>query len=191
MFVQLLDQDGKVIGVVLMKSPNENLNYALPMGEVLDAPKDLARLDKRMSYQFDVFDATLSGTFKGDFKLPLAAADFFAAYGKAFDMNILVWSSEASRERAIADGFATAPDQTRFFERCDVVSLHLRLYPSTRGVVRAADLARMKPGSLLVNTSRAGLIEPGALVAALQAGRPGMVCAPGSERRFRMGTIPV
>jgi len=80
----LLDQSGKVIGIVLMKSPNENLNYALPMSEVLDAPKDLARFDKRMSYQFDVFDSTLSGTFKGDFKLPLSVSDFFAAYGDAF-----------------------------------------------------------------------------------------------------------
>jgi S1-C subfamily serine protease len=80
----LLDQNGKVIGVVLMKSPNENLNYALPMREVLEAPQDLARFDKRMSYQFDVFDSTLSGTFKGEFKLPLAVADFFAAYAQAF-----------------------------------------------------------------------------------------------------------
>ena len=80
----LLDQNGKVIGVVLMKSPNENLNYALPMGEVLDAPKDLACFDRRMAYQFDVFDSTLSGTFKGDFKLPLSLPDFFAAYAKAF-----------------------------------------------------------------------------------------------------------
>ncbi|WHZ18180.1 MAG: hypothetical protein OJF55_000329 [Rhodanobacteraceae bacterium] len=80
----LLDQHGKVIGVVLMKSPNENLNYALPMSEVLDAPKDLARFDKRMAYQFDVFDSTLSGTFKGDFKLPLSVPDFFAAYAAAF-----------------------------------------------------------------------------------------------------------
>jgi S1-C subfamily serine protease len=80
----LLDQSGKVIGVVLMKSPNENLNYALPMSEVLDAPKDLARYDKRMSYQFDAFDSTLSGTYKGDFKLPLGTAEFFADFGKAF-----------------------------------------------------------------------------------------------------------
>jgi len=80
----LLDQDGKVIGVVLMKSPNENLNYALPMRDVLDAPRDLARFDRRMAYQFDVFDSTLSGTFKGEFKLPLPVADFFAAYAKAF-----------------------------------------------------------------------------------------------------------
>ncbi|MGN6790669.1 MAG: trypsin-like peptidase domain-containing protein [Rhodanobacteraceae bacterium] len=80
----LLGQNGKVIGVVLMKSPNENLNYALSMRDVLDAPKDLARMDKRMAYQFDVFDSTLSGTFKGDFKLPLSLSDFFAAYAKAF-----------------------------------------------------------------------------------------------------------
>ncbi len=80
----LLDQNGKVIGVVLMKSPNENLNYALPMSDVLDAPGDLARFNKRMAYQFDAFDSTLSGTFKGDFKLPLSAADFFASYAKAF-----------------------------------------------------------------------------------------------------------
>ena len=80
----LLDQNGKVIGVVLMKSPSENLNYALPIGEVLDAPADLARFDKRMSYQFDVFDSTLTGDFKGEFKLPLSLADFFAAYGHAF-----------------------------------------------------------------------------------------------------------
>lgn len=80
----LLDEHGKVIGVVLMKSPNENLNYALPMQEVLDAPKDSARFDKRMAYQFDVFDSTLSGTFKGEFKLPLSLAGFFAAYAQAF-----------------------------------------------------------------------------------------------------------
>ncbi|HEX7369115.1 MAG TPA: trypsin-like peptidase domain-containing protein [Rhodanobacteraceae bacterium] len=80
----LLDQNGKVIGVVLMKSPNENLNYALPMSQVLDAPNDVARYDKRMTYQFDVFDSTLTGTFKGQFKLPLSVSGFFAAYADAF-----------------------------------------------------------------------------------------------------------
>jgi S1-C subfamily serine protease len=80
----LLDQNGKVIGVVLMKSPNENLNYALPMSEVLNAPEGLAHFDKRMAYQFDVFDSTLTGTFKGQFKLPQSESGFFAAYAKAF-----------------------------------------------------------------------------------------------------------
>jgi D-3-phosphoglycerate dehydrogenase len=94
--------------------------------------------------------------------------------GRAFGMELLIWASAASRERASADGFAVAADRAAFFETCDVVTLHLRLYDSTRGIVTAADLARMKESALLVNTSRAALIEPGALVAALRAGRPGM-----------------
>ncbi len=80
----LLDQDGRVIGVVLMKSPNENLNYALPMSEVQKAPEGVAHFDKRMAYQFDVFDSKLTGTFEGQFRLPLSVSDFFAAYAKAF-----------------------------------------------------------------------------------------------------------
>lgn len=97
-----------------------------------------------------------------------------AGYGKAFGMHVLVWSSEASRERARADGLHAAQSKEAFFEQCDVVSLHLRLVEATRGIVTASDLARMKPTALLVNTSRAGLIEPGALIAALQQGCPGM-----------------
>jgi D-3-phosphoglycerate dehydrogenase len=96
-----------------------------------------------------------------------------AGYGKAFGMNVLVWAREASRERARAEGWATAPTKEAFFARCDVISLHMRLVEATRHIVTAADLARMKPDALLVNTSRAPLIEPGALVAALEAGRPG------------------
>jgi D-3-phosphoglycerate dehydrogenase len=96
-----------------------------------------------------------------------------AGYGKAFGMNVLVWAREKSRERARTEGFATAPSKEAFFEQCDVISLHMRLVDATRHIVKAADLARMKPDALLVNTSRAPLIEPGALVAALHAGRPG------------------
>lgn len=97
-----------------------------------------------------------------------------ARYGAAFGMKVLVWAREASRQRARDDGWDVAPDKQAFFEACDVLSLHMRLVPDTRGIVTAADLARMKPSALLVNTSRAGLIEPGALVQALRAGRPGM-----------------
>jgi D-3-phosphoglycerate dehydrogenase len=97
-----------------------------------------------------------------------------AGYGKAFGMKVLVWAREASLARARADGYAAARSKEAFFEESDVISLHLRLIAETRGIVTAADLARMKPTALIVNTSRAGLIEPGALEKALQLGRPGM-----------------
>ena len=97
-----------------------------------------------------------------------------AGYGKAFGMPVLVWARDASLARARAEGWAAAASKEAFFAECDVISLHMRLVPATRGIVTAADLARMKPTALLVNTSRAGLIEPGALVAALRAGRPGL-----------------
>jgi len=97
-----------------------------------------------------------------------------AGYGRAFGMHVLVWSSKHSRERALADGHDVAADKPSLFAGCDVLSLHLRLLPGTRGVVTATDLALMRPTALLVNTSRAGLIEPGALLEALRAGRPAM-----------------
>jgi D-3-phosphoglycerate dehydrogenase len=97
-----------------------------------------------------------------------------AGYGRAFGMNVLVWAREATLVQARADGYATAASKAAVFAESDVLSLHMRLVPATRGIVTAADLARMKPTALLVNTSRAPLIEPGALVAALRAGRPGM-----------------
>ena len=97
-----------------------------------------------------------------------------ADIGRAFGMNILIWASDTSRERAREDGFQTAPSKQQFFSQCDVISLHMRLYPSTRGIISVDDLKAMKPTALLVNTSRAPLIEPGALVEALDCGRPGM-----------------
>jgi len=97
-----------------------------------------------------------------------------AGYGKAFGMQVLVWAREASRQRAEADGYAIASSKSTLYEQSDVVSLHMRLVEETRGIVTAADLARMSPSALLVNTSRAQLIESGALVHALRAGRPGM-----------------
>jgi D-3-phosphoglycerate dehydrogenase len=97
-----------------------------------------------------------------------------AGYGKAFGMNVLVWAREPSRHRATTEGYAVAPSKRAFFESCDVISLHMRLVKETRGIVTRNDLSCMKPTALLVNTSRAPLIEPGALVDALRAGRPGM-----------------
>jgi len=97
-----------------------------------------------------------------------------AGYGRAFGMNVLVWGSEVSLATAAADGYTSAASCEAFFETSDVLSLHLRLTDKTRGIVRADALARMKPTSLIVNTSRAELIEEGALVQALNRGRPGM-----------------
>ena len=96
-----------------------------------------------------------------------------AGYGKAFGMHVIVWAREPAREKAAADGFDVASSREALFEDSDVLSLHLRLNDATRGIVTADDLARMKPDALLVNTSRAGLIAPGVLEAALHAGRPG------------------
>lgn len=96
-----------------------------------------------------------------------------AGYGKAFGMQVLVWAREISLARARNDGYEVARTKDEFFETSDVISLHLRLVESTQGIVTSAELARMKPTALLVNTSRAALIEHGALVDALRAGRPG------------------
>jgi D-3-phosphoglycerate dehydrogenase len=97
-----------------------------------------------------------------------------AGYGHAFGMQVVVWGSETSRLKAVADGHEAAAGKEEFFERCDVLSLHLRLSESTRGLVTLDDLARMKPTALFVNTSRAELLVDNALVSALNKGRPGM-----------------
>ncbi|AWI53637.1 3-phosphoglycerate dehydrogenase [Aquabacterium olei] len=97
-----------------------------------------------------------------------------AQYGRAFGMHVTIWGSEASRAQAQADGFIPAPTREAFFEASDVLSLHLRLTPQTRGLITQDDLHRMKPTALLVNTSRAELLQDNALVTALNRGRPGM-----------------
>lgn len=96
-----------------------------------------------------------------------------ARVGKAFGMHVVCWGREGSTARAKAEGFEIAASREAFFENADVISLHLPSNNETRGIVTAADLARMKPTALLVNTSRAPIIAEGALVAALQQGRPG------------------
>jgi D-3-phosphoglycerate dehydrogenase len=97
-----------------------------------------------------------------------------AGYGKAFGMNTVVWGRDGSATRAQADGLPVADSRADFFARCDVVSLHLRLNDETRHMVTLEDLSMIKPTALLVNTSRAELVEPEALIAALNRGRPGM-----------------
>lgn len=97
-----------------------------------------------------------------------------AGYGRAFGMNVVIWARPQSLLLAKVEGHLAAPSKAAFFERCDIVTLHMRLVDATRAIVTADDLRRMKPTALLVNTSRAQLIERGALVDALRAGRPGM-----------------
>ena len=97
-----------------------------------------------------------------------------AGYGRAFGMRVLIWGRDASQEKALADGFEVANSKRELFDQSDVLSLHLRLSDETRGIVTLEDLSQMKPTALLVNTSRAELIEAEALISALNRGRPGL-----------------
>ncbi len=97
-----------------------------------------------------------------------------AGYGKAFGMDVMVWGRDESRNKAISDGYRAAANRQAFFEESDVLSLHLRFNETTQGIVTGEDLGRMKPTALFVNTSRAELIEPNALIGALNRGHPGL-----------------
>ena len=96
-----------------------------------------------------------------------------AGVGRAFGMKVVCFGREGSTARARAAGFEVAPSREAFFESADIVALHLPLNKETRGIVKLQDLERMKPTALIVNTSRASIIEQGALVTALKKGRPG------------------
>jgi len=167
------------LGVVVSSSqhpgtpsyPTAELTWGLIIAAFRDIPRQMASL-KAGAWQTGV-GHSLRGKTLGVFSYGRIGA-VVAGYGRAFGMKVLVWGREASCARARADGYAAAGNKEAFFEECDVISLHMRLVQATRGIVTASDLARMKPSALIVNTSRAPLIEPGALVKALQAGRPGM-----------------
>jgi D-3-phosphoglycerate dehydrogenase / 2-oxoglutarate reductase len=147
------------------------LTWALVLATMRQVPQQMAEL-KAGRWQIGVGN-TLRGKTLGIFGYGRIGS-VVAGYGRAFGMNVLVWAREDSLKRAQRDGHAVATGKAHFFSECDVISLHLRLVAGTRGIVTAGDLALMKPTALLVNTSRAPLIEAGALVAALKAGRPGM-----------------
>jgi D-3-phosphoglycerate dehydrogenase len=146
------------------------MTWALILAAVRDIPRQAAAL-KAGRWQIGV-GTTLRGKTLGVYGYGRIGA-VVAGYGRAFGMQVQVWAREPTREKARADGYAVAPRKEEFFAECDVITLHMRLVEATRGIVTAADLARMKTTALLVNTSRAPLIEPGALVSALRAGRPG------------------
>jgi D-3-phosphoglycerate dehydrogenase len=147
------------------------LTWGLILAAVRQIPQQMASLEAG-NWQIGVGE-TLRGKTLGIFGYGRIGT-VVAGYGKAFGMNVLVWSGEAARERACADGYAVATNKESLFKESDVLSLHLRLYNATRGIVTAQDLGLMKPTALIVNTSRAPLIEPGGLARALQMGRPGM-----------------
>ena len=167
------------LGIVVSSSQHPGTpSYAaaeLTFGLILDSlrliPQHVAAL-KAGRWQVGV-GSTLRGKTLGIYGYGRIGA-VVAGYGCAFGMNILVWARPDTLAKARADGYATAASKEAFFTDCDVISLHMRLVPATRHIVTAANLARMKPTALLVNTSRAPLIAPGALVEALRAGRPGM-----------------
>jgi D-3-phosphoglycerate dehydrogenase / 2-oxoglutarate reductase len=144
------------------------LTWALILAAMRQIPQQAAAL-KAGRWQIGV-GATLRGKTLGLYgwgRIAHAVAD----YGRSFGMNVMIWARETSRERARREGFAVVDSKAALFEQSDVLSLHMRLVDATRHIVTAGDFARMKATALLVNTSRAPLIEPGALVAALRAGR--------------------
>jgi D-3-phosphoglycerate dehydrogenase len=146
------------------------LTWGLVMAAMRQIPQQMAAL-KAGQWQIGV-GSTLRGKTLGIYGYGRIGG-VVASYGRAFGMNVLVWARPPALKQAETDGYAAAGSKAQFFEQSDVISLHMRLVDDTRHIVTATDLARMKPTALLVNTSRAPLIEPGALVNALKAGRPG------------------
>ena len=151
--------------------PAAELTWGLVLAAMRQIPQQMAAL-KAGTWQIGV-GRTLRGLTFGIYGYGRIGGTV-AEYGRAFGMKVLVWGRDASLQRARANGYEAALSKDALFEQCDVVSLHMRLVDATRGIVTASDLARMKPTALLVNTSRADLIEPGALIRALEHGRPGM-----------------
>jgi D-3-phosphoglycerate dehydrogenase / 2-oxoglutarate reductase len=147
------------------------LTWGLILAAVRRIPQQMAAL-RAGTWQIGVGDS-LRGKTLGIYGYGRIGATV-AGYGKAFGMHVVAWARAASLERARRDGCAVARSKREFFESADVISLHMRLVKETRCIVTRDDLACMKPTALLVNTSRAPLIEPGALVESLRAGRPGM-----------------
>jgi D-3-phosphoglycerate dehydrogenase / 2-oxoglutarate reductase len=147
------------------------LTWALALAAMRRIPQQMASLQAGR-WQIGV-GQSLRGKTLGIFGYGRIGA-VVAGYGRAFGMRVQAWGRPESLERARADGLDAVAGKAALFETSDIVSLHMRLVEATRGIVTAEDLARMKPSALIVNTSRAGLIAPGALVEALHAGRPGM-----------------
>ena len=151
-------------------NPTAELTWALILAACRHIPQEVAGL-KAGHWQSTVGTGLARRTL-GIYALG-SIGSIVAGVGKAFGMTVMCWGREGSLERARAAGYAVAESRQAFFANCDIICLHLPLNDATRGIVTAADLAAMKPDSLLVNTSRGPIIAPGVLVTALQAGHPG------------------
>jgi D-3-phosphoglycerate dehydrogenase len=147
------------------------LTWALALAAMRRLPQEMARL-RAGNWQGDI-GLVMRGRTLGIWGYGQIGA-LVAGYGRAFAMRVLVWGREGSLARAAAEGYELAASREELLAQADVLSLHVKLTAETGGLVTAADLAQMKPTAVLVNTSRAGLIVPGALYEALRAGRPGM-----------------
>jgi D-3-phosphoglycerate dehydrogenase len=150
--------------------PTAELTWALILMATRELPQNVAAL-KAGRWQVGV-GHTVRGKTLGIYGYG-RIGQVVAGYGRAFGMRVMVWGREQAHAKAVADGYIGAHSKEAFFSECDVITLHMRLVDATRGIVGAEDLARMKPTALIVNTSRAGLIEKDALEKALKAGRPG------------------
>jgi D-3-phosphoglycerate dehydrogenase / 2-oxoglutarate reductase len=166
------------LGIILSSSQHPGtpshataeFTWALVLAAMRQIPQQVAAM-KAGEWQIDI-GTTLRGKTLGIYGYGRIGS-VVASYGRAFGMKVIAWARPASLEKARADGHTAAPSKEAFFEACDVMTLHMRLVDATRHIVTAEDLARMKPTALLVNTSRAPLIAPGALLEALRRGRPG------------------
>jgi D-3-phosphoglycerate dehydrogenase len=172
------------------------LTWGLVLAALRRIPQEMATLKAGNWQSRDAMGELLWGRRLGVYGYGRIGA-VVAGYGRAFGMKVQVWGRASTLARAVEDGHEAAAGEEEFFATSDVISLHLPLVPATRGIVTARLLATMKPSALIVNTSRAGLIETGALVAALRGGRPGMAATdvfedepvPGSHPLFALPNV--
>ena len=167
-------------------STTAELTWGLILASLRHLPYEIERL-KQGHWQSTV-GTRLSGQTLGVYAFGHIGGAV-ARVGKAFGMHVVCWGREGSTSRARAEGFDMASSREAFYETADVISLHLPSNSETRGIVTADDLARMKPTALLVNTSRAPIIEDGALMAALQQGRPGFAAVDVYETEPVVGAV--
>ncbi|AZO75843.1 MAG: D-2-hydroxyacid dehydrogenase family protein [Mesorhizobium sp.] len=180
--LEACDRHGVIVSSALTSRPSYStveLTWGLIIAAMRNIPFEAASL--RQGHWQTTIGLGLRGRVLGIFGFGRLGS-MVAQIGRAFGMEVLVWGREGSLDRARSEGFETAPDRDALFSLSDVLSLHLRLTVETAGAIGPDDLALMKPTALLVNTSRAELIQPGALVAALKSGRPGKAAIDVFER---------